>query len=375
MDSRWPELLRIRRSSFPPWLVSHTERLQPGQGPRQEDPLLKEFSSGLAATILSGKAGTAVEPGLWGRIVAFAPIFPRQDRQGEFWVLAHAYRKSEVLSSVRSLQLLVLVLGGGILVIALVLGITAARHFTRPITELIRGAEAVAQGEFDRPIRVETNDELEDLTHHFNRMATHLKEHERQLMDAQERALRKAREAEALYRIGTEILGLLSLPPILQMVVDKARELLKADLAILCLQTPGNGLRVGAVSGATEALQLAPGDPVPAAAREKLVCPDARCSAVEGAHFPTQIAVAMRSGERVVGNLCVGFREARLISREELEFLEGLATQAAIAIENARLHREVRDLARLEERERIAEDLHDGIIQSIYATGSAWRSA
>ena len=45
------------------------------------------------------------------------------------------------------------------------------------------------------------------------------------------------------------------------------------------------------------------------------------------------------------------------------------AVHAGIAIENARLHEQVQRLAVVEERERIGKDLHDGIIQSIYAVG------
>jgi signal transduction histidine kinase len=45
------------------------------------------------------------------------------------------------------------------------------------------------------------------------------------------------------------------------------------------------------------------------------------------------------------------------------------ALHAGIAIENARLHDQVQRLAIVEERERIGRDLHDGIIQSIYAVG------
>ena len=45
------------------------------------------------------------------------------------------------------------------------------------------------------------------------------------------------------------------------------------------------------------------------------------------------------------------------------------ALHAGIAIENARLHEQVQRMAIVEERERIGRDLHDGIIQSIYAVG------
>jgi signal transduction histidine kinase len=357
---------------FPSWLAFFSTRLptaaavsQPGQG----EILSSEFPVDLAATILSGKAGTVVEPGLAGRIVGFAPLFPQQDRRAEFWVLVHAYRKAEVLSSIRSLQLLVLLLGGGVLAVALVIGMAAARHFTRPITALIRGAEAVAAKNYDVPIPVETNDELEDLGHHFTRMAVHLKVHERQLLEARERAERKAQEAQALLRIGTEISRLLSLPHILQLVVDKARELLEGDLAILCLDEPGAGLRIGAVSGTAEALVLRPGEPGQILECGKATSPGSPCAIARRLELPAHVAVPLKSGEHVVGYLCVGYRVPRIVGQDELAFLNGLANHAAIAIETARLHREVRELAALEERERISQDLHDGIIQSIYAAG------
>lgn len=350
--------------------LSHSRRVGPESGgfvAKAGETLHRDFPGEVTAKVLSGKPGAVAEPGLRGRILAFAPIQPGPG--SGFWMVVHAYSKGEVLSSIRSLQVLVLVLGVGVLVIALVVGVMAARHFTRPITALIRGAEAVAAGDFDRLIRVETNDELEDLSRQFNRMAGHLKEHERQLLDARERAERKARETQALSRIGTEISRLLSLPQVLQLVVEKARDLLQGDVAILCLEEPGVGLRVGAASGPPEALSLRPGEPLDAIVCAKVASPGALCPVAHGVRLPTHVAVPLKSGERVVGNLCVGYRVPRPVSRDELNFLDGLANQAAIAIENARLHREVRDLAALDERERIGQDLHDGIIQSIYATG------
>jgi signal transduction histidine kinase len=60
---------------------------------------------------------------------------------------------------------------------------------------------------------------------------------------------------------------------------------------------------------------------------------------------------------------------AEEFSEQDEYLITMLAAQAAIAIENANLYKQVQRLAVLEERERIAMDLHDGIIQSIYAVG------
>jgi signal transduction histidine kinase len=49
--------------------------------------------------------------------------------------------------------------------------------------------------------------------------------------------------------------------------------------------------------------------------------------------------------------------------------VETFARHAGIAIENARLHEQVQRLVVVDERERISQDLHDGILQNIYAVG------
>jgi signal transduction histidine kinase len=71
---------------------------------------------------------------------------------------------------------------------------------------------------------------------------------------------------------------------------------------------------------------------------------------------------------RSVGNLYltdkVGSPE---FTDQDQKLIEMFALHAGIAIDNARLHEQVQRLAVVEERERIGKDLHDGIIQSIYA--------
>ena len=73
---------------------------------------------------------------------------------------------------------------------------------------------------------------------------------------------------------------------------------------------------------------------------------------------------------RSVGNLYLTNKAgAAEFSAEDQRLVESFAVHAGIAIENARLHEQVQRLAVVDERERISKDLHDGIIQNIYAVG------
>lgn len=74
--------------------------------------------------------------------------------------------------------------------------------------------------------------------------------------------------------------------------------------------------------------------------------------------------------DRSIGALAVyGQAEGRPFSQDDLLLLEMLANQAAAALENERLNELLRELAVLEERERISKELHDGVIQAIYSVG------
>ena len=73
---------------------------------------------------------------------------------------------------------------------------------------------------------------------------------------------------------------------------------------------------------------------------------------------------------RSVGNLYLTDKSgAAEFSAADERLVETFAVHAGIAIENARLHEQVQRLAIVDERERISQDLHDGIIQNIYAVG------
>lgn len=93
--------------------------------------------------------------------------------------------------------------------------------------------------------------------------------------------------------------------------------------------------------------------------------------AVVEAGFNSMASIPLTSRGSVVGVMSLASRDDHKFDQREITLLTAIGTWAGITIENALLHRQSRRLAILEERERIGMDLHDGIIQSIYAVGLA----
>jgi signal transduction histidine kinase len=97
--------------------------------------------------------------------------------------------------------------------------------------------------------------------------------------------------------------------------------------------------------------------------------------AVAKAGFKQMVCLPMLSGVTLMGVLSVATRHLDPFEERSIDMLSAVCKSAGLAIENARLHNNARKLAVLEERNRIGMDLHDGIIQSIYAVGLSLESA
>jgi len=80
----------------------------------------------------------------------------------------------------------------------------------------------------------------------------------------------------------------------------------------------------------------------------------------------SELAVPLKTKDTVIGVLDVQSDHPNAFDEKDLGVLQSLAHQAAIAIENARLYQQARDLAVIEERHRLARDLHDSVTQSLY---------
>jgi signal transduction histidine kinase len=78
----------------------------------------------------------------------------------------------------------------------------------------------------------------------------------------------------------------------------------------------------------------------------------------------------------VTGTLDVHSQKTNAFTPEDVTVIQSLGDQIAIAIENARLYERSKKLAVMEERNRLARDLHDSVTQSIYSMGlliEGWR--
>jgi signal transduction histidine kinase len=84
----------------------------------------------------------------------------------------------------------------------------------------------------------------------------------------------------------------------------------------------------------------------------------------------TFLGVPIRIHDEVFGNLYLTEKRGGgpFTSADE-QLAVALASAAGVAIENARLHERVQEFALLHDRERIARDLHDSVIQRLFATG------
>jgi len=167
----------------------------------------------------------------------------------------------------------------------------------------------------------------------------------------------------ALQETSVAISTLTDLEPILGLVVKTARDLLNADVAFIVTVAPVAGTRLRARSGPAElfAPEAAGGGSGSTAGRRQKGGDPA--AFVRGDRVRVTEGVPVRRGDRIIGTLAVGSTGERHSDAADLETLQALADQAAVAIENDRLHRELRVMAVQDERNRIARELHDGLAQ------------
>jgi len=191
---------------------------------------------------------------------------------------------------------------------------------------------------------------------------------------------------DSIYEAALTITAELSLPIVLNRIVALARDLVQARYAALGIPDATGNHLVQFITSGIDDEQHSKIDTLPVgrgllgALLEIDAKPLRLANLTEhslSVGFPENhpqmtsfLGVPIRSRGNLLGNLYLTDKlDAAEFSEQDQKVIEMLAGYAAVAIENARLYEQVQRLAVLEERERIGMDLHDGIIQSIYAVG------
>jgi signal transduction histidine kinase len=148
-----------------------------------------------------------------------------------------------------------------------------------------------------------------------------------------------------------------------------------ADFALLALPGEPDQVRVADVAGplaAELATRMAPlAGQVIRSGKPVLVAGDRLDTAAAlGARMGPLMVVPLSAGERVLGALMLGRRAARPgLTESDLGMAASFAGHAAVAMELARARADQVMLAQAEDHDRIAGDLHDHVIQELFALG------
>lgn len=205
-----------------------------------------------------------------------------------------------------------------------------------------------------------------------------------------EGSLRSDRALDQLDRATRAIAGELDLNRVLQQIVDSVRDLVGARYAALGTFGDDGRIEQFITSGISDEVRRLIGPPPQGHGLLGTIIRDGATLRVADIskhpdsygfppHHPPMrslLGVPIRVGGGIVGNFYLTEKvEAEAFGDEDEELVEMFAAHAGIAIQNARLHEDVQALAIVGERLRISRDLHDGIIQSIYAVSLSLEEA
>jgi signal transduction histidine kinase len=174
--------------------------------------------------------------------------------------------------------------------------------------------------------------------------------------------------------------------PVLQKLADAARDLVRARYAAIGIPDGEGGFATFLTSGMSDAQYEALGELprthgmlgamllTPEPYRAENIQDDERFEGWPSAHpnMRSFLGVPIVSRDEVIGAFYLtekrGQRAAQFTDDDE-ELIRTLAAHAAIAIENARLHERSRELSTIEERKRLARELHDSVTQTLFSIG------
>jgi two-component system nitrate/nitrite sensor histidine kinase NarX len=254
----------------------------------------------------------------------------------------------------------------------------------RPVSELHAGIRRMGSNDLGVRVPVKTDDEFGDLAQGFNQMAEHLQDVygtlEERVADKTRSLGERNRELGVLYEITAFLSEPAPIEALCQGFVSRIRAALGADAGAVRLYAAD-----------TERLYLMTHEGLSGefVAREaEMHCGDCLCGDVIETGIPVafdtvdpppgmKLRTCIREGfatatafnvlydRQRIGVFNLYFRQPRPVSAQEINLLETLGQHLGVAIENQRLRSREKELAVSEERNLLAQELHDSIAQGL----------
>ena len=255
----------------------------------------------------------------------------------------------------------------GALVLAALAGLYLARRMVVPIRALRDGAARIGQGDLTQRIVIETGDELQELGSQFNSMAGRLQDSyatlERKVEERTRELAQSVEELRALGEVSQAVNSTLDLETVLDTIVAKAVQLSGTDAGTIYVFDEASGeFQLRATYGMSEELiaslkshhaGLSDGLAHATDRRTPMQTADLRDEppAVQqavpvheillDAGYRARMIVPLLGANRVVGALVVRRKAAGEFPKRTVDLLQTFAAQSVLAIQNARLFREI----------------------------------
>jgi two-component system nitrate/nitrite sensor histidine kinase NarX len=253
-----------------------------------------------------------------------------------------------------------------------------------PVKRLKKGLDKMGQGDFSVRLPVNGKDELADLAFGYNQMAMQLQEIygtlEERIDNKTKNIELKSRELAALYDTASFLNNSATTETMCDGVLGKMITLFGAKAGVIRLVDKREGVPIVAYHGVSEEFlsqenQLQCGDCLcgdtakgaPATSQDlyHMAEPLISQSTCISEGFKGVVSVPIKARKHIMGVFNLFFEDTVILPPSELKLLETVSQHLASAIENQLFVTREKDMAISEERNLLAQELHDSIAQSL----------
>jgi nitrate/nitrite-specific signal transduction histidine kinase len=298
--------------------------------------------------------------------------------------------QSAILADIFTNQIINLLIIAAGIGLAVFISLLTARRIATPLAGLAQASVEIASGNFDRAVQTDQEDEIGVLAKAFNSMASQLralvenlegrvKDRTAELQESNQQLTKRALQMETTSQVSRQITSILDMDALLSRIVNLIQEsfayyhigiyLLERDTGRLLWCAGSHSISSHNMVLALNSQSL---NGRAAMGNQAVLVDDVRqeTSFLADPNLPetlSELVIPLRMGEQLIGTMDIHHRSLNGFSTEDLKVLQGLGDQIAIAINNAQLYEKIQALAVVEERNRMARELHDSISQLLYS--------